>query len=428
MAVDLNVPAPATADLPTAAGNADMLVILIAPNVSEQMGGEAMKALQILREMRRALPNTLQITHERTLAEVTQRLRIEGVHYVRDTPVALAIWRSVVLRFLLGPWFSWKAVRLAERLADAHARPGMLVLLHQVEPNSPVMPRWLSRRFPNVLGPINGNIYYPAPFRRHETLSASLRRRLHMPLQFLRRWQPFARRDAELILVAGGERTRRSLLAAGVDPARLVDSVDCGVPESLLDRPRIEHRGVNRRFVHFGRLVFHKGTALIVRSLAHTRQKIELDIVGRGPELEHCRALTRELGLDERVRFIDWYERHEDLIASFSGYRGMVLPSLEDANGIVVQEALALGLPPICLDWGGPQLLIEHGVNGFLVEPSSEEAIVRGIARHLDELAADPDLAERMSQAGRVAAEAWRWPRVIAQWIALYRKLATRVS
>jgi glycosyltransferase involved in cell wall biosynthesis len=174
--------------------------------------------------------------------------------------------------------------------------------------------------------------------------------------------------------------------------------------------------------------VFHKGTALIVRSLAHTRQKIELDIVGRGPELDHCRALARELGLDERVRFIDWYERHEDLIASFSGYRGMVLPSLEDANGIVVQEALALGLPPICLDWGGPQLLIEHGVNGFLVEPSSEEAIVRGIARHLDELAADPGLAERRSQAGRVAAEAWRWPTVIAQWIALYRKLATRVS
>ncbi|HJV70883.1 glycosyltransferase family 4 protein [Ideonella sp.] len=412
---------------PTPTPTMPLLVILIAPNVSEQMGGEAMKALQILREMRRPLPETLQVTHERNATEV-RRLRLDGVHLVEDTWLALAIWHSVVLRFLLGPWFSWKAVRLAERLADAHARQGTKVLIHQVEPNSPVMPRWLSRRFPNVLGPVNGNIYYPAPFRRHETLSASLRRQWHMPIQWLRRWQPFRRRGAELILVAGGDRTRRSLLAAGDDPASMVDTVDCGVPEALLDRPRIEHHGVNPRFVHFGRLVFHKGTALIVRSLAHTRLKIELDIVGRGPELDRCRALAQELQLGERVRFIDWYERHEDLIASFQAYRGMVLPSLEDANGIVVQEALALGLPPICLDWGGPQLLIQHGVNGFLVDPSTEDAIVRGIAGHLDALAADPGLAERMSQAGRVAAEAWRWPKVIAEWIALYRKLATQAS
>src|SRR5262249_28426081 len=156
------------------------------------------------------------------------------------------------------------------------------------------------------------------------------------------------------------ERTRDSLLTAGGDASRMVDCVDCGVPEGLLDRPRITHQGPNRRFVHFGRLVFHKGTAMIVRALACTKEAVRLAIVGRGPGLERCGALAAELKLGERVRFVDWYERHEDLIASFSNYRGMVLPSLEDANGIVVQEAMALGLPPICLDWGGPQLLIEH--------------------------------------------------------------------
>jgi glycosyltransferase involved in cell wall biosynthesis len=87
---------------------------------------------------------------------------------------------------------------------------------------------------------------------------------------------------------------------------------------------------------------------------------------------------------------------------------------------------MALGLPPICLDWGGPQLLIEHGVSGFLVPPHNEEAIERGIAAHLDTLAAQPELAERMSQAGRQAAEAWRWPRVIRQWVALYAGLCER--
>ncbi|HEX5687209.1 MAG TPA: glycosyltransferase family 4 protein [Ideonella sp.] len=400
-----------------------LLVILIAPNVSEQMGGEAMKALQILRELRRVLPNTLQITHDRNRAEVTQRLDLAGVSFVADTWVSRALWRSVVLRALLDPWFCWKAVRMAERLAVEHARPGQKVVIHQVEPNSPVMPRWLSRRFPNVLGPLNGNIYYPAPFRHRESLSASLRRRLHMPLQWLRRWQPLFKRRAEMILVAGGERTRVSLLAAGIDPDTLVDTVDCGVPQALLERPRLRHEGTNLRFVHFGRLVFHKGTSLAVCSLLHTRLPIELDVIGRGPELTACRALVEELGLQQRVRFLDWYERHADLIASFGAYRGMVLPSLEDANGIVVQEAMALGLPPVCLDWGGPQLLVRDGESGFLVAPDSVQTITHGIAACLDHLAEDPALAERMSLAAREQARAWCWPEVMAQWLALYRKV-----
>lgn len=398
------------------------LVVLIAPNVSEQMGGEAMKALQILRELRRVLPDTLQVTHDRNQAEIA-RLGLAGVHFVSDSRVSLFMWRSVLLRAALGPWFSWKAVQLAEQLALTHAAAGRSVVIHQVEPNSPVMPRWLSRRFPNVLGPINGNIYYPRLFRRHESFSAGLRRRLHMPLQWLRRCLPPLRRDAELVLVAGGERTRQSLLAAGLDEASFVDTVDCGVPEALLARPRLTHEGVNLRFVHFGRLVFHKGTALAIRALAYTRLPIELDVVGRGPELEPCRQLVAELGLRSRVRFLDWYERHEDLLASFGAYRGMVLPSIEDANGIVVQEAMALGLPPVCLDWGGPQLLIQDGESGFLVRPDSLEAITRGIADKLDRLADEPALAERMSAAARRQAADWRWPQVMQQWLALYRRV-----
>jgi glycosyltransferase involved in cell wall biosynthesis len=396
------------------------LVILIAPNVSEQMGGEAMKALQIFRELRRVLPDTLQVTHDRNRAEIA-RLGLSGVHFVSDTRVSLMLWRTVVFRAALGPWFSWKAVRLAEQMAESHATPGRQVVIHQVEPNSPVMPRWLSRRFPNVLGPINGNIYYPRLFRHHESFSAGMRRRLHMPLQWLRRCLPPLRRDAEMVLVAGGDRTRESLLAAGIDEKTLVDTVDCGVPEAMLARPRLTHRGVNLRFVHFGRLVFHKGTALAIRALAHTRLPIELDVVGRGPELAACRQLAEELGLQGRVRFLDWYERHDDLIASFGAYRGMVLPSIEDANGIVVQEAMALGLPPVCLDWGGPQLLVKDGESGFLVRPDSLDAITRGIADRLDRLAEDPALAERMSIAARSQAAAWRWPEVVQQWLSLYR-------
>jgi glycosyltransferase involved in cell wall biosynthesis len=396
-------------------------VVLVAPNVSEQMGGEAMKALQILREVRRALPDTVQVTHARNRAEVA-RLGLRNVHFVEDRWWMRLLWRLPPLRWALGPLFSWRSVRLAEELARARAG-GRAVVIHQVEPNSPVMPRWMSRRYVNVLGPVNGNIYYPPAFRRHESASARWRRRLHMPVQWARRCWP-VRRHAQGVLVAGGERTRRSLQAAGVPADTLVDTVDCGVATELLDRPRLRHAGANLRFIHFGRLVFHKGTALAIRALCHTRLPVTLDIVGRGPEKPACERLVQALGLQARVRFLDWYERHEDLVASFDGYRGMVLPSLEDANGIVVQEALALGLPPVCLDWGGPQLLVDAGVHGLLVAAADETAIVRGLAASMDRLAADGSLADQLADAGRRRADSWRWSEVIAQWIAVYAAVA----
>ncbi len=393
----------------------DTLLILIAPNVSQQMGGEGIKALQIFEEFTKLHAATVQITHGRNRAEIA-RLGLKNVEFVDDDRTALFLWRSRVLGPLLDVWFSIRAVALAERIAAR--QPGVTAVVLHTEPNSPVVPRSLSKRHVNVFGPINGNIYFPKAFRDREKLRVRLRRVLHMPLQRLSRLLPRGMRQADQILVAGGERTRASLRAAGCPPEILRDALDCGITDGLLNRSRLTHKGVNFAFIHFGRLVMHKGTALVIQSLPKTRLPVRLDIVGRGPELERCRELTNALGLAERVRFLDWYTQHDELFASFANYRGVVLPSIEDANGIVIQEAMALGLPPICLDWGGPGLLIEDGRSGILVKPETIEQITTDLAAAMDRLAEDGELAESMSIAGRETAEGWRWSSVAAEWLA----------
>jgi len=124
--------------------------------------------------------------------------------------------------------------------------------------------------------------------------------------------------------------------------------------------------------------------------------------------------------LQGRVRFLDWYVDRENLFDTFPNYRGMLLPSIEEANGIVVQEAMALGLSPICLDWGGPQLLIENARTGFLIEPRSRDYIVNTMAGYLDRLAEDGVLAETMSAAARERALEWKWSKVARQWLDMY--------
>jgi glycosyltransferase involved in cell wall biosynthesis len=191
----------------------------------------------------------------------------------------------------------------------------------------------------------------------------------------------------------------------------------------VVDRPRIEQSGENLRFVHYGRLVFHKGTALAIGAIAKTQRAVYLDIIGRGPELENCKQLTATLGLEMRVRFLDWFPSHDDLLNSLSQYRGVILPSIEDANGIVVQEAMALGLPAICLNWGGPQLLIKNKVSGFLIDPISKDYIVSSIARCLDDLASNSELAEGISISARAQAEYWRWSKIAQSWLSMYEAI-----
>jgi glycosyltransferase involved in cell wall biosynthesis len=404
----------------TAQSAGSRLIVLIAPNVSEQQGGEAIKALQIFRTLKSLHPDTVQIVHERFRAEVEGALGLTDVHFVEDTVVARLLWRSVVLRAFVNQWFSWKAVALAKSVARSRGRSGRAVIVHQTEPNSPVSPRALARGHVNVFGPINGNIYYPAAFRDAERPQAAWRRRMHRPLQRLNRLLPGGIKRADLVLTAGGDRTIDSLKAAGCTDDILLETVDCGLTDDLLARPRIRHDGENHRFVHFGRLVLHKGTALAIEALALTSAPVRLDVVGQGPELEACRQLATDRGVADRVRFLPWYADRDELLDSLAQYRGMVLPSFEDANGIVVQESMALGLPSVCLDWGGPQLLVEHDVSGFLVAPTSRADVIADLARILDRLGNDGELAERISRSARERAERWRWADVGREWLSAY--------
>jgi glycosyltransferase involved in cell wall biosynthesis len=406
----------------------DLLVILIAPNVGEQMGGEAIKALQIFREIKRIHPRTIQITHERCRAELSGRLHLPDVHYVNDTFISVLLWKTKLFHMLLDPWFCRRAIRMAEHIAEGPRLVGNSIVIHQSLPNSPVMPRFVSDRHPNVFGPVNGNIYYPPIFRKYESLSASFRRIFHMKAQLINRLLFHGLRRANAVLYAGGARTRNSLVAAGCHEHILFDSVDCGIADSILNRKRIGHSGINLRFVHYGRLVFHKGTSLAIESLTKTTLPVCLDIVGSGPELDRCKELVATLGLEERVKFVDWFTSHQDLINNLSKYRGVVLPSIEDANGIVVQEAMALGLPPICLDWGGPQLLVEDKVSGYLVSPNSMSAITSDIAANLDRLAGDPALAESFSIAAKQRAETWRWSKVARAWFGMYEAIQCAIK
>ena len=392
------------------------LVILIAPNLSQQMGGEGIMALQIYEELAASGVPVHQITHDRVRGELARRHPEMQVSFVKDSRFQMWLCRVPVIRWLMQPMFMYEAARIARRLVREN--PGAVV--HYTSPVSPVVPQFALKGAPVIIGPLNGNIHHPPAFRGRESWEDWVRRRFLPVVQFLLRLFASGKRTADVVLVAGGERTRESLRIAGCREEQFRDSLTCGIPNRLLDEPPVEHRGRNLRFVQNGRLVPHKGTDLVIKAMARTRNPVELDVIGRGPSKPGLERLTAELGLQDRVHFIEWFEDHNDLSAALRRARAFMFPSLGEAHGIVVQEAMMMGLPVIGVDWGGQSLLVTPDC-GILVPPTGEDDVVRGLAEAMDRLSEDGELADAMARAGRASAmeRGFAWSDLIRQWIAI---------
>ncbi|WP_375427134.1 glycosyltransferase family 4 protein [uncultured Sphingomonas sp.] len=391
-------------------------LVLVTPNISEQMGGEAIKAYQFLRHLVAGGHDVAVVTHRRSAPVLQRDFPRVPVFIVEDSIGQLLAWRAAPLRQFVDIFFFRRARSILRRILAE--RPD--AVFHYLCPVSPIMPRFPLPEATNMLGPLTGNIYYPPTFRGEEPLKLKLGRLFHYVAQRAAGAVFRDKRHFSRILVSGGDRTRRSLAWAGAAGAQMRDVVDSGISDEFDRHPPIRHEGTNHRFMTSGRLVPHKGVQLSIEALRYVTEPIRFDIYGDGAYRAALEDLVRRLGVGDKVRFMGWMESHDALIARMAEYRGYLVPSLAEANGIVVQEAMMVGLPVICLKWGGPTMLAD-GDSAVLIEPGSPEQTVRAIAAAMDALAVDPDRANRLvARARGIAERRFGWDNVADEWQAAY--------
>lgn len=136
-----------------------------------------------------------------------------------------------------------------------------------------------------------------------------------------------------------------------------------------------------------GRFVYMKGfdltlrafAAFVNRSLARDRSRITLTLVGRGEEEQRLRSLATELGIADRIVWVDWVDRAA-MDAIYRNSHVFLFPSHEGA-GMVVPEAMAYGIPTICIDNAGPGELV--GDTGTKVPYGDPQQMVERMAQAL---------------------------------------------
>jgi glycosyltransferase involved in cell wall biosynthesis len=209
-----------------------------------------------------------------------------------------------------------------------------------------------------------------------------------------------------------GPTGRAALEAYGVDPERVhtvTQSIDVEHwqmgrerwrPER--DRIREELGAVGTTFLYVGRLWRGKGVDdLLVAYERLTDLDTSLLIAGDGVDEVAFRALARRRGL-HNVRFLGFRD-HDDLSRVYTAADALVFPTLGDPNGLVVEEAMASGLPVISSEAAGDiRLRVPEGVAGFVVPPANPELL----ADRMRMIAMDPEASPRMGEAAAALASA----------------------
>lgn len=177
-----------------------------------------------------------------------------------------------------------------------------------------------------------------------------------------------------------------------------------------------------------GRIQPLKGPDVAVRALhqlGHTDAM--LMIVGGASgvqgdaEMARVMNLVDELGLHDRVRFVD-PQPHYLLSTYYRAADVVIVPSRSESFGLVALEAAACGTPVVASAVGGLLALVEHGETGFLV-PRRDPAL---FANAIDIILGDSDLAADMSSAATEHAGAYTWNAAADRLITLYSRLGTR--
>jgi glycosyltransferase involved in cell wall biosynthesis len=151
-------------------------------------------------------------------------------------------------------------------------------------------------------------------------------------------------------------------------------------------------RDEERLIVTVARLHPQKDLATALRALGRLDSRSVLAIVGDGPLDEELRRTARELGLQDRVRFLGYRSDATDYVAAADVF---CLSSVWEARALAAQEAIVLGVPVVATDVGGMAELIEDGASGRLVPKGDDAALATALAELLDSPALRTRLASR---------------------------------
>ncbi|MCF7918578.1 MAG: glycosyltransferase family 4 protein [Candidatus Cloacimonetes bacterium] len=166
-------------------------------------------------------------------------------------------------------------------------------------------------------------------------------------------------------------------------------------------------------------LVGHKDYPTLIKAAQIVLMKYPAALflaLGRGPERKKLEAMTTELGISERFRFLGFREEVGWFLNSFDIF---ILASKYEGLGTSVLDALACGRACVCTDGGGIPEMIKNNENGLLVPAQQPEKLAAAVSRLIE----NPAERAGFSANARQSVEKFSVDNTVREHIILYQEL-----
>jgi glycosyltransferase involved in cell wall biosynthesis len=232
---------------------------------------------------------------------------------------------------------------------------------------------------------------------------------------------------ADRVVTVGGSTREYMIREKGIPPARVV-TIPTGVDLAVFDPGRVsgdlrEELGIPPHAPVFGtvsvfrRLKGHQYLLEAAGEILRAAPEAKILLAGEGPQERNIRNKIEELGIGKSV-FLSGFR--EDIPRVLNTMDVFVFPSLQEALGTAILEALAMRKAVVASRVGGIPEIIEDGNTGFLVDPESPAAI----AERVIPLLKNPGLRRKLGDQGRRFVEIHYDNRLmVGRLEALYRDL-----
>lgn len=175
------------------------------------------------------------------------------------------------------------------------------------------------------------------------------------------------------------------------------------------------------KVLYVGRFIGLKGIHLSIDAvnIANANNKeVEFTLIGKGSLKNFLQKKVK----DNNIKFKEWVTQ-EELFKYYSSYDCLLFPSFHDSSGNVIIESFSFGLPVICLNTGGPAVLVDETC-GCLIEPKnkSSKEVSEEIASILLDLKKNPKKLLTLKKGALAKALTYTWTNTVSNTYRLIKE------
>jgi len=215
---------------------------------------------------------------------------------------------------------------------------------------------------PFIFGPVAGGERAPFALSKSFPLHGWLKDIIRDLVNQWVRFSPLMRLtfSQSKIIYVTSEQTKR-LIPKKFHKKTLIN-LAIGSDISQINIGAVESNNKSLHILYAGQLLYWKGIHFALHSFSILLTKFpdaRFTILGKGPDEQWLRQLASHLCIEHAIIWLEWLPRNE-VNEVYKRHDVFLFPSLHDSGGMVALEAMSNGLPVVCLDLGGPGIIVDE--------------------------------------------------------------------